>query len=80
VGYEECLNGMQLPPALLGLFHPINGDTFSLPGGSAQGIDDALIQPYSGHESRQSLEIYSRLSLAEAQPVYEQIIGRFPIQ
>jgi integrase/recombinase XerD len=46
----------------------------------AQGIDDALIQPYSGHESRQSLEIYSRLSLAEAQPVYEQIIGRFPIQ
>ena len=46
----------------------------------AQGIDDALIQPYSGHESRQSLEIYSRLSLAEAQPVYEQLIARFPIQ
>ncbi len=45
-----------------------------------QGIDDALIQPYSGHESRQSLEIYSRLSLTEAQPMYEQIIGRFPIQ
>jgi hypothetical protein len=27
-----------------------------------QGIDDALIQPYSGHASSQSLEIYSRLS------------------
>jgi integrase/recombinase XerD len=27
-----------------------------------QGIDDALIQPYSGHASRQSLEIYSRLT------------------
>nr|BBH87157.1 hypothetical protein KTC_19080 [Thermosporothrix sp. COM3] len=26
-----------------------------------QGTDDALIQPYSGHESRASLEIYSRL-------------------
>ena len=26
-----------------------------------QGIDDALIQPYSRHASRQSLEIYSRL-------------------
>jgi integrase/recombinase XerD len=26
-----------------------------------QGIDDALIQPYSGHESRKSLEIYSKL-------------------
>ena len=45
-----------------------------------QGIDDALIQPYSGHESRQSLEIYSRLSLSEAQSVYEQVIERFPIQ
>jgi integrase/recombinase XerD len=45
----------------------------------AQGIDDALIQPYSGHESRQSLEIYSRLSLGEAQPVYEQAMEHFPI-
>ena len=45
-----------------------------------QGIDDALIQPYSGHESRQSLEIYSRLSLTDAQREYDQVIGRFPIQ
>ena len=45
-----------------------------------QGIDDALIQPYSGHESRESLELYSRLSIAEAQKEYDQVIGRFPIQ
>ena len=45
-----------------------------------QGIDDALIQPYSGHESRQSLEIYSRLSLADTQKEYDQVMGRFPIQ
>ena len=32
-----------------------------------EGIDDALIQPYSGHATRQSLEIYSRLSLADAE-------------
>jgi integrase/recombinase XerD len=44
-----------------------------------QGIDDALIQPYSGHASRQSLEIYSRLALAEAQDEYDQVIGRFPV-
>lgn len=44
-----------------------------------QGIDDALIQPYSGHASRQSLEIYSRLALGEAQAEYEQVIGRFPV-
>lgn len=44
-----------------------------------QGIDDALIQPYSGHESRQSLEIYSRLSIQEAQQEYQLNIGKFPV-
>jgi integrase len=44
-----------------------------------QGIDDALIQPYSGHASRQSLEIYSRLSLVDAQQTYDQTIPRFPV-
>lgn len=44
-----------------------------------QGIDDALIQPYSGHESRQSLEIYSRLSIKEAQKEYNENIGKFPV-
>jgi integrase/recombinase XerD len=44
-----------------------------------QGIDDALIQPYSGHASRKSLEIYSRLSLADAQGTYDEAIKRFPV-
>lgn len=44
-----------------------------------KGVDDALIQPYSGHESRQSLEVYSRLSLNSAQEVYEEKIKDFPI-
>ncbi len=44
-----------------------------------QGIDDALIQPYSGHATRQSLEVYSRLALADAQETYEGVIGRFPV-
>ena len=44
-----------------------------------QGIDDALIQPYSGHESRQSLEIYSKLSITDAQLEYERVINKFPI-
>mgnify|MGYP006292127233 CR=1 FL=1 len=44
-----------------------------------QGIDDALIQPYSGHESRKSLEIYSKLSISDAQDEYEEIIGKFPV-
>jgi integrase/recombinase XerD len=44
-----------------------------------QGIDDALIQPYSGHESRQSLEIYSRLSIGDAQKEYNAAIGKFPV-
>jgi integrase/recombinase XerD len=44
-----------------------------------QGVDDALIQPYSGHASRQSLEVYSRLAIAQAQGEYNQVMGKFPI-
>ncbi|MEN8237453.1 MAG: tyrosine-type recombinase/integrase [Pseudomonadota bacterium] len=44
-----------------------------------QGIDDALIQPYSGHESRKSLEIYSQLSIGEAQKEYNKVIEKFPV-
>ena len=44
-----------------------------------QGVDDALIQPYSGHASRQSLEIYSRLAIEEAQEEYNAVIQKFPV-
>lgn len=44
-----------------------------------QGVDDALIQPYSGHESRASLEVYSKLSLGDAQPIYDSKIKDFPV-
>ena len=44
-----------------------------------QGVDDALIQPYSGHESRKSLEVYSKLSLSDAQDKYEETMKEFPV-
>jgi integrase/recombinase XerD len=44
-----------------------------------QGIDDALIQPYSGHAHRTSLEVYSRLALTDAQSAYDQVIDHFPV-
>lgn len=44
-----------------------------------KGVDDVLIQPYSGHESRKSLEVYSKLSLSECQDEYENQIKNFPI-
>jgi integrase/recombinase XerD len=44
-----------------------------------QGIDDALIQPYSGHAKRQSLEVYSRLAIGDAQREYDHVIGKFPV-
>lgn len=44
-----------------------------------QGIDDALIQPYSGHASRQSLEVYSKLALQEAQQSYDHYMKHFPL-
>ena len=43
-----------------------------------QSIDDALIQPYGGHATRQALEIYSRLALANAQQRSYDAIGDFP--
>jgi integrase len=65
-----------------GLAHPISPHRlrhFLLTWLKKQGIDDALIQPYSGHASRQSLEIYSRLAIAEAQAGYDEVIRRFPV-
>lgn len=44
-----------------------------------QGIDDALIQPYSGHASRTSLEIYSKIALGSAQDTYDSVIDQFPV-
>jgi integrase/recombinase XerD len=44
-----------------------------------EGVDDALIQPYSGHETRASLEVYSKLSLSNAQEVYDEKIKNFPV-
>ena len=44
-----------------------------------KGIDDAFIQPYSGHDTRQSLEVYSRLTIKEAQEKYNNVIGEFPV-
>ena len=43
------------------------------------GIDDGLIQPYSGHESRKRLEIYSKLTITDAQNEYNSVIKNFPI-
>ncbi|HAT8826459.1 TPA: site-specific integrase, partial [Legionella pneumophila] len=44
-----------------------------------KNIDDAFIQPYSEHAKRDSLEIYSKLSLADAQDKYNDVIGDFPV-
>jgi len=44
-----------------------------------KGIDDALIQLYSGHETCKSLEVYFKLSLSEVQDVYEENIKDFPV-
>ncbi|MCP4473894.1 MAG: tyrosine-type recombinase/integrase [Gammaproteobacteria bacterium] len=44
-----------------------------------KNIDDTLIQPYSGHEKRESLEIYSKLSLSDAQKKYDDVISEFPV-
>jgi len=46
--------------------------------------EEQVQRPVDGHaqpalDARQSLEIYSRLAIGDAQEEYEQVIGRFPI-
>ncbi|WP_339853014.1 hypothetical protein MKY42_20660 [Paenibacillus sp. FSL W7-1088] len=41
-----------------------------------QSIDDALIQPYSDHESRKSLEVYSKLAITDAQNEFNEAINQ----
>jgi len=68
--------------ALAGMEHPISQRKlrhFLLTWLKKQGIEDALIQPYSGHESMQSLGRYSKLSTKDAQAEYNNVIGKFPI-
>ncbi len=65
-----------------GLAHPVSPHQlrhFLLTWLKQQGIDDAFIQPYSGHASCQSLEVYSRLAIAAAQKEYNAVIGKFPV-
>ena len=57
---------------------PLRPDHPLGPAASARLADDALIQPYSGHATSQSLETYSRLALADAQQRYANVIGDFP--
>lgn len=44
-----------------------------------QGIDDEFIQPYSGHETKKSLEIYPKIRFSDAQKVYNKTIRNLPI-
>ena len=65
-----------------GMAHPISPHRlrhFLLTWLKKQGIDDALIQPYSGHASRKSLEIYSQLAIGDAQLAYDEAMPRFPV-
>ncbi|WP_180969952.1 hypothetical protein [Deinococcus planocerae] len=43
-----------------------------------QDLDDAPVQPYNGHASRQALEVYSRLALGEAPQEDDRGISRLP--
>jgi len=47
-------------------------------GPSAPRAEISKRGPPAGHVTRQSLEIYSRLALADVKQRYEDIIGDFP--
>jgi len=78
-GIRKILAKYSLEAGLVKNMSPHKLRHFLLTWLKKQGIDDALIQPYLGHESRKSLEIYSKLSIAEAQQEYDKTINRFLI-
>jgi len=78
-GVRKILERYSKAAGLAHLISPHQLRHFLLTWLKKQGIDDALIQPYSGHASRQALEIYSKLALTEAQKEYNRVIGGFPI-
>lgn len=78
-GIRKMLERYAAEAGLEKSFSPHKMRHFLLSWLKKQGIDDALIQPYSGHASRKSLEIYSRLSLSVAQDEYNSAIKRFPV-
>jgi integrase/recombinase XerD len=78
-GIRKILQRYSTEAGLGKSFSPHQMRHFLLTWLKKQGIDDALIQPYSGHASRKSLEIYSRLSLAVAQDQYNLAIKKFPV-
>ena len=44
-----------------------------------QGLDDALIQPYSGHVTKPSFLDGPQLSMKKAQAAYEKVMLKFPV-
>jgi TnpA family transposase len=40
---------------------------------------EAILKRFTGHKSRKSLEVYSRLAIEEAQNEYNEVINKFPI-
>lgn len=78
-GIRKLLDRYAKQAGLKRSFSPHKFRHFLLTWLKKQGIDDAFIQPYSGHASRQSLEVYSRLAIKEAQHEYDGVIGRFPV-
>ena len=44
-----------------------------------QGIENTLIQPYSGHTKEKSLDLYSNSSLGNAKREYRKAMSQFPI-
>lgn len=42
-------------------------------------VDDALIQPYSGHQRVESLDVYSKVDFKDAKEAYDTVINGFPV-
>jgi hypothetical protein len=79
VGFGMSWQNMWRKRALKGKYRPTGYVIFLLAWLKKQGVEDSHIQAYSGQLTRQSLGVYSEVSVEDTQKEYNRIIGKIPV-
>ncbi len=78
-GIRKVMESYMKKAGLKRSISPLKLRHFLLTWMKKRGVDDAHIQPYSGHSSMRSLEVYSKLAIEDAQEGYDKVIKEFPV-
>jgi integrase/recombinase XerD len=82
-GIRKMISIYSQKAGLKNIVNPNALRTFWLTWLKQQGIGDAMLQPYSGHKKRSSLEVYDPdepLKIEDVQEQYESVMQQLPIR